>query len=65
MTERVIVIASILKSNSLSNGSRVGVFRDPTSDFFYSLLAILRVRAIFFTFGTSTRSAQISFYGQI
>lgn len=46
MTERVIAIASVLKSNGLSKGSRVGVFQDPTSDFFCSLLAILRVGAI-------------------
>lgn len=47
MAERVIAIASTLKSNGLSKGSRVGVFQDPTSDFFCSLLAILRVGAIF------------------
>ncbi|XTI91351.1 polyketide synthetase, partial [Cenococcum geophilum] len=47
MAERVNAMASALKSNGLSKGARIGVFQDPTTDFFCSLLAILRIGAIF------------------
>jgi len=47
IAERVNAIASMLKSNGLQAGSRIGVFQDPSSDFFCTLLAILRIGAIF------------------
>ncbi|KAI1174428.1 PKS-NRPS hybrid [Nemania sp. FL0916] len=47
MAERVNAIASNLLANKISEGSRVGVFQNPTPDFFCSLLAILRIGAVF------------------
>ncbi|KAH3986904.1 bifunctional polyketide synthase/nonribosomal peptide synthetase phmA [Parastagonospora nodorum] len=47
MTDRIHSIASSLKSNKIGNCSRVGVLQDPSTDFFCSLLAILRIGAIF------------------
>jgi hybrid polyketide synthase/nonribosomal peptide synthetase ACE1 len=47
MNARIHSIASSLKSNGLGNRSRVGVLQEPASDFYCSLLAILRVGAVF------------------
>jgi hybrid polyketide synthase/nonribosomal peptide synthetase ACE1 len=47
MTDRIHAIASSLKSNDLGKGCRVGVLQDPSPDFYCSLLAILRVGAVF------------------
>lgn len=47
MAERVHAIASTLLANKMGKGSRIGVFQDPTTDFFCSLLAILRIGAVF------------------
>lgn len=47
MSDRIHSIASGLKSNNIGKGSRVGVLQDASTDFFCSLLAILRIGAIF------------------
>jgi len=47
MAERVNSIASTLKANNIGKGARVGVFQNPASDFICTLLAVLRVGAVF------------------
>ncbi|KAI9693988.1 MAG: putative Hybrid PKS-NRPS biosynthetic cluster [Bathelium mastoideum] len=47
MAERMNAIASVLESNSMQKGSRIGVFQDPGSDFICCMLAIIRIGAIF------------------
>ena len=47
MSRRVNSIASSLISQQLGKGSRIGVFQEPSNDFYCSLLAVLRIGAIF------------------
>ena len=47
MSQRVNLIASTLKSHQIGEGSRVGVFQDPNVNLYCSLLAVLRVGAVF------------------
>nr|A0A7L8UVC9.1 RecName: Full=Polyketide synthase-nonribosomal peptide synthetase ffsA; Short=PKS-NRPS ffsA; AltName: Full=Cytochalasans biosynthesis cluster protein ffsA [Aspergillus flavipes]QOG08944.1 FfsA [Aspergillus flavipes] len=47
MAERVNAIASTLQSNGINKCSRVGVFQDPSTDFFCTILAVLRIGAVF------------------
>lgn len=47
MSDRIHAISSTLITNKIGKGSRVGVFQNPAPDFFCSLLAILRLGAVF------------------
>jgi len=47
MADRIHSIAFGLKSNSIGRGARVGVLQNASPDFFCSLLAILRIGAVF------------------
>lgn len=47
MSRRMNSIASSLISHQLGKGSRIGVFQEASTDFYYSLLAVLRIGAIF------------------
>ena len=47
MAERINSIAYALQKSPVSTGQKIGVFQDPTCDWICSLLAILRVGAIY------------------
>ncbi|KAI9708162.1 MAG: putative Hybrid PKS-NRPS biosynthetic cluster [Bogoriella megaspora] len=47
MAERINTICSVLESNGLQTGSRIGVYQEPSPDFVCSMLAILRIGATF------------------
>lgn len=47
MAERVDSIATALLDAKIANGARVGVFQEPSSDWICSLLAIMRIGAVY------------------
>jgi hybrid polyketide synthase / nonribosomal peptide synthetase ACE1 len=47
MSSRVDGIASALISANIQNGERIGVFQEPSNDWICSLLAILRIGAVY------------------
>jgi hybrid polyketide synthase/nonribosomal peptide synthetase ACE1 len=47
MSRRINSVASSLVSHQLGKGSRIGVFQETSTDFYCSLLAVIRIGAVF------------------